>query len=305
MLTADDARERTAGQALDTLAPIREALASAGTTEEACVALVSAVTEQRHTRQPLADIRDALAGRGVDVGQGAFERFLLTATARRSRERLDAQPVAAAVKAFCRDAFDGFASPRRPFDLWHGSFPALCKVASLRRYPAGQFDWEPSGLPRSWIPLIRPVSALVRTLAWVGSPPTRGFGPVFFIHMGTRGRNYALIELVALRSYHRMAQSLALQPRIKGLLASSWLHSPDTFAVSPHLAWLNRVFLEHGAIVGTMGPADPGCGVLHRSPERRRAHEEGRFRPTLGLVIWPRDAMLAWARAHPELESSS
>jgi hypothetical protein len=43
--------------------------------------------------------------------------------------------------------------------------------------------------------------------------------------------------------------------------------------------------------------------VLHRSPERKRAYEEGRLKPTLGLVIWPRDEMLAWASSRPDLES--
>ena len=33
------------------------------------------------------------------------------------------------------------------------------------------------------------------------------------------------------------------------MITASWLHSPDTFAVSPHLAWLNRVFLENGGHV--------------------------------------------------------
>lgn len=303
MRTADPIA-RPAGETpvADALAEVGEALPAIGTTTEACVALLARVTEARDTRQPLADIRAALAARGIDVTTGAFERFVLSAAAARSLARLDACPLSAPVKALCHEALTGFATTRARLDVSHGSFPALAKVATLRRFPAGQFDWEPSGLPRSWLPRIRPARALLRTLGWVASGPTRGFGPAFFIHMGTRSRNYALLETEALRSYHRMAQSLALQPRMKGLIASSWLHSPDTFAITPHLAWLNRVFIEHGAIVATMGPADPQSGVLHRSPERKRAYEEGRFTPTLGLIVWPREAMLAWAAAHPELE---
>ena len=33
----------------------------------------------------------------------------------------------------------------------------------------------------------------------------------------------------------------------------------------------------------------------------RRAFNEGRFRPTLGLIVWTRRDMLAWAADHPEL----
>ena len=98
-----------------------------------------------------------------------------------------------------------------------------------------------------------------------------------------------------------MAQSLVRQPHVKGLVASSWLHSSDTFVVSPHLAWMNRTFLENGGLVVRMGPADPDCGVLSRSPERKRLYDAGLFKPTTGLVIWPRREMIAWAQRHPEL----
>ena len=69
---------------------------------------------------------------------------------------------------------------------------------------------------------------------------------------------------------------MARQPEIRGLITASWLHSPDTLAVSPHLAWLNTVFLENGGHVLPLGPADLDSGVLHRSPERQQAYEAGR-----------------------------
>ena len=85
------------------------------------------------------------------------------------------------------------------------------------------------------------------------------------------------------------------------IVASAWFRSPDTHRVSPHLSWVNRVVLDHGGFVAVHGPADPACGVFARSTTRRRLYEAGSFRPTLGLVIWPRRAMIAWADAHPEL----
>ncbi|MGH9349370.1 MAG: hypothetical protein ACRD26_19140, partial [Vicinamibacterales bacterium] len=179
------------------------------------------------------------------------------------------------------------------------SFAAMCKVATLRRFPAGQLHWELSGLPRSWLLRVDP-RALPRVWFYVAAK-LRGCAPAFFIHLNANRRDrFALLERESNRSYFRMAQSLALQPHVKGLVASSWLHSPDTMRVSPHLTSLNRVFLEHGALVTTMGPAAPDCGVFDRSPERRRLYENGAFRPTTGLVIWPRDAMLRWADTHPE-----
>jgi hypothetical protein len=68
------------------------------------------------------------------------------------------------------------------------------------------------------------------------------------------------------------------------------------------LGWLNKVFAAHGAVTATMGPAKVDTGVLAQSLERQRAFDEGRFKPTLGLIIWSRSDMLTWAAAHPELD---
>jgi hypothetical protein len=132
----------------------------------------------------------------------------------------------------------------------------------------------------------------------------KGFGPVFFSHLNWRRPEVALSELEANRSYYRMAKALELQPHIKGFGACSWFRSPGTHRVSPHLTWLSRVFLENGGLVVEAGPDDPNGGVLYRSTTRRRLFEHGEFRPTKGLAMWPREAMIAWAAAHPELEES-
>ena len=301
MPTAEEARERCTA-ALDETTPrlIVSALDRLGVGLARCVDCVAQVTERAESVAPLASVKADLERDGVDLKDAAFERCVLTAAALRALDTLAAVPVSESVKALCCEAYGRIPVPRRRLDLHHHSFVELSKVATLRRFPAGQFDWEPAGLPRSWLPKIRPLTTLGRTLRLVAFRMRR-FRPAYFVHMGILGKNYLLLERETHRSYYRMAQSMALQPEMIGLITSSWLHSPDTFAISPHLAWLNRVFEENGAVVATMGPADPGSGVLHRSPERQRAFEEGRLKPTLGLVIWPRDEMLAWAHGRPDL----
>jgi hypothetical protein len=93
---------------------------------------------------------------------------------------------------------------------------------------------------------------------------------------------------------------MAMQPEVKGLLVASWYHSEETIRVSPHLAWTNRTPAAHGAIITHIGPAGAGDGFLVGSPDRRRLFETGDYRPTVGLVIWPRRNLLAWAEGHPE-----
>jgi hypothetical protein len=254
--------------------------------------------------EPLAALKTTLARNGLPVGEGAFERFLVVAAAADALDRLPALPVDDRVKElFCQNFLTYAATPEKlpePFDLSRASFIAMARLAALTRFPAGQLDWDVSGIPRSWL-LKVPFRNLPRLLSAVIFE-LRGFNPAFFIHLNPNRRNQGLLlERESLRSYHRMARSMERQPEIKGLIAASWLHSPDTFRVSPHLAWLNTVFLENGAHVMPLGPADPGEGVLHRSPERQQAYDAGTFKPTEGLVIWPRAAILAWAAGHEEL----
>jgi hypothetical protein len=284
------------------LQAVARALAAAAISTDECVRESATLTEAPEARRRLEAIRNAVAaGPLAGVPQGSFERFVLAHAALGSSRELESAPVAPAVKRLAWSGLSRFVDGRAVVDLSENRFVALCKIATARRFPAGQFDWERSGLPRSWLGRIRPLSALTQVLSIV-TLQWRAFSPAFFIHLAVTYPVRALLEREALKSYHRMAQSMALQPDVHGLIASSWLHSPDTFAISPHLAWLNRVFTDNGAVVATMGAAPSDCGVLAQSVERERAFAEGRFKPTVGLIVWPRREMLAWAAAHPELD---
>ena len=282
------------------LQAVARALESAAISVEECVRESASTTELPATRRRLEAIRTIVARPTVGVAQGAFERFVLGHAVLRYLKELESAAVSPVVKRLTCTGLLRFADGGTVVDLSENRFVALCKLATLRRFAAGQFDWERSGLPRAWLPRVRPLSALIRLLSMVALE-WRAFGPAFFVHMPATHPVPALLEREALKSYYRMAQSMELQPEVKGLIASAWLHSPATFEVSPHLAWLNKVFAEHGAVMATTGPAPIDSGVLAQSVERQRAFSEGRFKPTLGLVVWPRREMLAWAAGHPEL----
>jgi len=120
--------------------------------------------------------------------------------------------------------------------------------------------------------------------------------------MATRRKNpLILLEKECNRSWYRIARSVEMQPDIKGLVATSWLLSADTFKVSPHLSFVNKPFVESGAIVTSAGEADEAAGYLIGSALRRRLYESGKFKPTLGLILWSREQMIRWALSHPEL----
>jgi hypothetical protein len=131
-----------------------------------------------------------------------------------------------------------------------------------------------------------------------------GFAPAYVTHVvSPRSHLPVLLERESLRSYERMAASMELQPEIRGIVTSSWLHSEDTLAVSPHLRWMNRVFLENGGTVTHLGYAEPDAGFLVGSPERQRLYDEGKYRPRNALVIWPRRAVLAWLSSYRAAEA--
>jgi hypothetical protein len=278
-------------------------LAAAGVDAVRVAELVGAVSEPPSTHEALARLREEAGRAGCPESERTFERYVLLTAALNTMSQLPLAPVSGEVKVLFCDEFRFYAS--HPGDhadrykIGSASFVAMCKTATLRRFPAGQFDWEVGGIRRSDIARVSP-ARLVQMVTFAALR-MHGLQPVFFSHLNWRRTNRSLLEAEANRSYYRMAQTMKLQPAIKGFAACSWFRSPGVHRVSPNLAWLSRVFLENGGYVVEAGPDSPDGGVLHSSRTRRALFDAGTFKPTKGLVMWPRDAMIAWAAAHPEL----
>jgi hypothetical protein len=178
-------------------------------------------------------------------------------------------------------------------------FDRAAKMATLRRFPAGPMEWELSGIPRSYF-LQAAFPANLRLLAFVTSR-LRGLSPCFFMHVAPSPRNRGLsIPKEVLRAYYRMARSLQLQPEVRALLAHAWFHDPAAVRVHPHLEAINRPYVNHGGLITLLGPASPDSGVLERNAQRSADYLAGKVQYKYGLAIWPRDAAIRWADAHPE-----
>jgi hypothetical protein len=224
-----------------------------------------------------------------------LERYALLVAAHHSIPRLATLPVPEDVIQLYLQELMRLANPHESeldwFDAGRNSFAAICKLVTLRRFPAGQFHWEVSGLERSSLVRVRGLDRvrLASAILRLG-----GFSPLFVPHLPWR-KQIVLLERQQLLSYYRMAEAMRRQPQIRGLTAESWIHSPDTSGVSPHLAFVNRVLYEWGGVVVRSGPAGPLSGVFEGEELRKRLAEEGKFSPTSGLVVWPRRAILRWA----------
>lgn len=229
------------------------------------------------------------------------ERTLLLLAALHAHLEMPRLAVDDRVKKLLAAEFEFFANPPAVwiprFAHTDVRFREMARIATLRRFPAGQFHWERSGLPRSW--LLRSASP-IRLLRHVLTN-MRGFAPYWEIHLNARRKNrLVLLESEANRSYYMIARSLERQPSVRGLMTASWLFCRTTAQVTPRMAWLRQVPESAGALIDDIGPAPPTSGFLTGSEERRAKYERGEYRPQIACVLWPRASLIAWADSHPE-----
>lgn len=245
-----------------------------------------------------ADSVDFLLSRAREIAAEPriFGRCLLLLAALHAIPELSAYPVYQGVKEVFAEDLLSWAQPSASADFSPESarFREMARVVTLRRFPAGQFHWELSGMPRSHVPHTEwpKWPRLLFTLAL----ETRGFSPMAETHLNDRRKNrLTLSESEAAKSYFLVAKSLELQPHIKGLFTESWLYCESTGRVSPRLAWMREFLLKRGALLASTRLAPVDSGFLRGSNERRELYEKGLYRPRMTYVLWPRGAMIKWA----------
>ncbi|MBK7673689.1 MAG: hypothetical protein IPJ27_02370 [Candidatus Accumulibacter sp.] len=100
-------------------------------------------------------------------------------------------------------------------------------------------------------------------------------------------------------SYHRLADLLAANPRVRGVTSASWFLDPNLPAISPHLAYLRDVPEQAGAKFFFSAFDSHGeSGALAKSATRRVLFEQARYLPAVYLRVWLRGDVLAWSRAN-------
>jgi hypothetical protein len=99
--------------------------------------------------------------------------------------------------------------------------------------------------------------------------------------------------------YLRIAELLELNPEIKGMMGSSWWFDPALEAISPNLSFLRQVPLDNGARLFRVGTSATATqDAIHLCAERRRLYDSGDYFPTIYLLAWTRQDMLAWANRY-------
>jgi hypothetical protein len=230
----------------------------------------------------------------------ALERLLIWHAARQALPNVPSLPVEKSVRERLDQDLRQLHAMNVSMAAGSYHFERAAKIATLRRFPAGPMEWELGGVPRSYF-LQAAFPANLRFLAFVIFR-LGGRAPCFFMHVAPAPRNRALgVPKEVLRSYYRMARSLQLQLGVRAVLAHAWFHDPRAVRDHPHLEVLSRPYLNHGGLITLLGPAPPTSGVLEGNAQRSADYLAGKVQYKVGFAIWPRDAAIRWADAHPEL----
>lgn len=102
------------------------------------------------------------------------------------------------------------------------------------------------------------------------------------------------------KMYHLLAELLQMRPELKGVVGTSWFYDPQLEHISPHLVHLRKVPLEGGAVlIGGDPDAAQIPNALAKSRTRKRLFEQGSYVPRTYTMLWPRKAILKWAKNNP------
>ncbi len=306
-----DTTRTMAGRATELAARCREVLASREFAAVAAIAaslhltpaeldaLAVATAQSGLPEERWRPLAEACERAGVPASGFVPQRFLLLTAGLPRLPEVPGLPVAAEVKERLLDQFHFLCAPDRETDQLLNptryGFRAMCRFMLLRRFPAGQIDWEISGFPRSWLARVPP-RHLPGVLNCVFAK-ARGRVPWFEAHTGFRRELPILTEEDERHSYRLLASSMEMQPSIRGFMGSSWFADPSLARVSPHLAWISdwyRECVEYGAVWTDIGEAHRDDGFLVGDRRRRRLYESGQWKPRLGLLLWARKDLLRW-----------
>lgn len=154
-------------------------------------------------------------------------------------------------------------------------------------------------------PVLEPFSTIPKRLV-VSSGPMKtlqvikagGFAPYFQVHTSDKHlQEYN--EQGWDRCYKRAAQLLELNSQFKGIFGSSWFYDPAIEKISPRISYLRSRQLKGGALSIFMSQDQDSADLATRtSPTRRSLYESGEYIPKKFLLIWPRNELLAWAKAN-------
>jgi hypothetical protein len=96
--------------------------------------------------------------------------------------------------------------------------------------------------------------------------------------------------------YRRVAGLLVLHPEVHGVVGTAWFFDPQLDEVSPRLAYLRNPLARGAFLVAGRTSQFDIVSATTNSEARKQLYEQGRYVPVPHTLVWPRQALLAWAR---------
>lgn len=248
--------------------------------------------------QEAASFCEAIAGcAGADTLEAYHRLAMIRLIAERvpgPGERLTSE-AGELLQQYLRRVIGDMASPRRGFYLHRNDqFAKDFAVCRGKLLPCGVelVDCR-SGVPRRTL-LSGGIRQLVSSLGFFHAR-AGGFRPFYELHFDRRSIR-AFNEDGYADLYLRIADLLALNPHVRGVMSSSWWHDPQLAGISPELAFIDRHPKSAGARLLFVEENHRATMDATRFSQRRAAlHAQGLYRPRVTLLVWARQDILAWA----------
>lgn len=96
--------------------------------------------------------------------------------------------------------------------------------------------------------------------------------------------------------YLRVATLLEAHPTLRGVIGTSWFFDPQLDAISPRLNYLRHPLARGAFLVPGRTSAFDIDSATTNSDSRKKLVDEGRYTPIPHTLVWPRAALLKWAR---------
>ena len=123
-----------------------------------------------------------------------------------------------------------------------------------------------------------------------------GFKPLYQLHFDQRFVS-AFNEEGYTQLYLQLADQIAINPEIKGIISASWWHDPVLRKISPDLGFIEKWPLEFGVKFFAEGSNEEAISDATRfSPQRTALYKQDKYQPQVYVMVWARKDLLAWAK---------
>ena len=179
------------------------------------------------------------------------------------------------------------------FDIENDLFLKDLSICRQLMFPVGYELEEEAGLPRRI--LFRGGIVQFFRYAWFLLFAGPGRKPWYEGHLHLDGTKFAFTKEAREKGLLNQADMLIANPHVKGKVGYSWFHDPVLEDITPSVGGNRRLICANGGWLFRVGPDSSGSAFA-RSELRRRLHKEGKYNPTVFMIIWPRRHMINWAR---------